>query len=493
MSNLSVKNVTKTFGAMPVLNDVTLSLSLGDKVVLVGENGAGKTTMMRILAGIEEPSKGFIISSERMPRAYASQEFDENLNQTASEFVGGEKAQRTALRMLDELDMPESILSLQLKMMSGGQRKIMQLIKVLASKSPYLLLDEPENHLDYFAREWLVTTLKEYRGCIVFISHDQYVIDSVANKIVEIEDGTLKSYRGDYQFFLEEKGRQLKGRFQEWDHMCREIERHKKMVLKLRELAKKTSKVSGFYRNKKRKLNQLIENQTERPKLSRPKMRLNVDGVENKNSKRILQFVDLSLKLGDKSIFHRLGNQLFFGEKICLFGRNGSGKTSLINMIRGGLQPSSGSVNLGVNVEVGFFSQEHYEELDPNATPLEEIGKVSRSGGEQKARSILGSFLIDSTVASRKISTLSGGQKTRLRFAKLFARNVEFLILDEPTNHLDSLSWQVLLEAIKAFQGTVLLVSHDRAFVDEVVDKLWVINSSEIKTFYGNLSALLGE
>ena len=490
MSNLSAKGVTKVYGSKSVFSNITLNLSPGDRVVLVGENGAGKTTLLRILAGIEEPTKGTVTFSERMPRAYLAQEFDGDLNQTGAQFIGSEKAQRSAQRMLDELDMPASLLQLPMTLMSGGQKKVLQLIQAIVSKSPYLLLDEPENHLDYFAREWLINTLCEYRGCVVFVSHDQYVIDNVGNKIVEIQDGTLATYTGNYQFFLEEKSRQMNGRLNEWEHMRREILRHKKMVERLRPLAAVVKKVAGHYRNKKRKLAELIARQTAKPRIERPKMKLSVGDVDQKNNKRILQLVNVGLRLGDKTLFHNANAELFFGDKICLLGRNGSGKTSLIRMIQGKLSPDTGTIKIGINVEVGYFSQDHYEELDPDATPLEEIEMIVH-GGEQRARSHLNNFLIDNTAATRSISTLSGGQRTRLRFAKLFARNVEFLVLDEPTNHLDTLSWQVLLEAIKAFRGTVLLVSHDRAFVDEAVEKLWVIDEAQIKEFLGNISAFL--
>lgn len=492
MSNLSAKNIVKVYGAKPVLGGVTIHLNPGDRIALVGENGAGKTTLLRILAGDEEPTKGTVIASDRMPRVYMSQEFPDEFDGTAGSFVGGEKAQKAALRLMEELDITPSLLNMRTDLLSGGQKKILQLIKAVVSKSPFLLLDEPENHLDYLARDWLIGTLQEYRGCVVFVSHDQYVIDQVANKIVEIEDGKLSSFQGDYQFYLEEKARQLEGRYQEWHHMEREIERHRKMVVRMRQHAKRNSNVAGVYRNKVKQLERLVVAQRDQPKLERKKMKVNLADVEKKTSKRILLLDDLTLRLGDKSLFHHTSGQLSFGEKVCLLGRNGSGKTSLFKMIQGELEPTSGTARIGVNVNVGYFSQEHYEELDPEATALEEIGKVVK-GGEQRARGLLNNFLIDSTAASRPISTLSGGQKTRLRFAKLFSREIDFLLLDEPTNHLDTLSWQVLVEAIKTFTGTVLLISHDRAFVDETVEKLWVINDSDIKEFLGSLSEFLGE
>ncbi len=492
MSNLSVKNVVKIFGVKPVLSGVSLHLNPGDKVALVGENGAGKTTLLRILSGDEEPTKGSVMTNERIPRLYMAQEFPGHPEQVAGEFIGGEKAHRAALRYLDELDIDPKILEMHTGLLSGGQKKMLQLVKAFVSKSPYLLLDEPENHLDYFAREWLITTLRNYRGCVVLVSHDQYVIDQVANKIVEIEDGKLTTFQGDYQFYLEEKARQVEGRYQEWQHMEREIERHRKMVIRMRQHAKRNSDVAGVYRNKVRQLERLVETQQERPRIERKKMKVNLADVERKSSKRILLLDNFSLKRGGRSLFYNTGAQLFFGEKVALLGRNGSGKTSLFKAIQGELEANGGNVRVGVNINVGYFSQEHTEELDEDSTPIEELNKVM-NGGEQKVRSFLNNFLIDSTAASRSISTLSGGQKTRLRFAKLFSRDIDFLLLDEPTNHLDTMSWQVLVEALKRFTGTVLLVSHDRAFVDETVEKLWVIDKSTIKEFFGNLSEFLGE
>lgn len=492
MSNLNAKNVTKVYSTKPVLDDINFNLNSGDKVALVGENGSGKTTLLRILAGEEEVTKGTVIADERMPRVYMAQDFSGDFGQTVAVFIGGEKVQRSALRHLEELGIPPSILNIKTELLSGGQKKIIQLIKALVSKSPYLLLDEPENHLDYFAREWLISSLQSYRGCVVFVSHDQYVIDQVANKIVEVQDGKITSFPGEYQFYLEEKARQLEGSYNEWHHMEREIERHKKMVIRMRQHAKRNSDVAGVYRNKVRQLERMVASQKDRPMLERKKMKVSLNDVERKTSKRILTLDDLTLKVGDKSLFRHTSSQLLFGDKVCLMGRNGSGKTSLLKVIQGEIEPTSGTVRIGVNVSVGYFSQEHYEELDPKATPLEEISGVIK-GGEQKARVILSKFLIDSTAACRPISTLSGGQKTRLQFAKLFSREIDFLLLDEPTNHLDTLSWQVLVEALKAFTGTVLLVSHDRAFVDEVVEKLWVIDNLVVNEFLGNLSEFLGE
>ncbi len=492
MPSITVKNVTKVYVHKPVLQGVSLTLNAGDKIALVGENGAGKTTLLRILADEEEPTTGTVIADDHLPRIYMSQDFSGDPEETVASFFGSEKAQRSALRYLGELDISPEIMTLQTGVLSGGQKKIVQLIQALVSKSPYLLLDEPENHLDYFAREWLIEALRNYRGCVAFVSHDQFVIDQVANRIVQLEDGVLTSYQGSYQAFIAERQRQLEGRMQQWRHKEREIERHKEMVKRLQRYAKRNSEVAGAYRNKVRQLNRLVAARTDRPQLERKKMKLDIHQAERKGGKRMLVLEDLTLSVGGTLLFKDAKALLLNGEKVCLLGRNGSGKTSLFNLIRGELEPDKGEVKLGTNIKVGFFSQEHYEELDPDTTPLAMMSRIVL-GGEQKVRSVLSNFLIDSSIASRQISTLSGGQKTRLRFAKLFSGEVELLLLDEPTNHLDTLSWEVLAEALAAFPGTVLLVSHDRAFVDRTVSKLWVIDQAKIEEFPGNLSDFLDE
>ena len=491
MANLSAKNIVKVYGNKPILDGISINLHERDKIALVGENGAGKTTLLRILAGEEESTEGNIVVDDYMPRVYMAQEFSGNPEETVASFFGNEKAQRSALRLFDELDISQKILEKKTGLLSGGQKKILQLVKVIASKSPYLFLDEPENHLDYFTREWLIATIRAYRGAVIFVSHDQYIINRVANKIIELEDGNLMTFPGDYQSYLQEKSKHLQGRYHRWQQMEREIERQRKMVLRMKDHAKINSDVAGIYRSRKKQLEKLIETREEKPRLERKKIKIRINDVDRKARKKILSLEDLTLKFGDNPIFERVNLQLVFGEKVCLFGRNGSGKTSLFKMVQGVLQPSSGAIKLGVNLKVGYFSQEYLEELDIRKTPLDEIRNIV--GDEQRSRAILSNFLIDKTATSRSISTLSGGQKTRLRFAKLFSREIDFLLLDEPTNHIDTLSWQVLAEAIKSFNGTLLLISHDRIFVDEVVQKLWIINDGTIREFLGTLSEMLGE
>ena len=490
MLNLTVKGIKKTFQTIPVLEGVDVVLNEGDRVVLVGENGSGKSTLLRIMSGVIEPDEGTTIVDQYQQVAYVAQDFSGELTSNGHTFLGTDKVLRRALKMLNELNFPVALLELEMKLLSGGQKKILEVVRGFASGARFLFLDEPENHLDYFGREWLIGAIEEYRGGVMIVSHDQYLIDSVANKIVELEDGKLTSYPGDYQFYLDQRMRQLEGRYHQWKENRKEIERHREMVADLRQKVQKIGSLAGTYQNKKRKLEELMRNQIDRPQLERKSIVIKVGDVDRKGGKRIVLIRDLSLEFDNRRIFKGVNLQLMFGEKVCLFGRNGSGKTSLVKLMREELIPTEGEVKLGVNLSISYFAQNHVEDLDLLKTPLDELQAATRESDFQ-TRVRLSKFLIDSTSATKKIQELSGGQKTRLRFAKLFSHQTDFLVLDEPTNHLDRLSWQVLVQAIKDFQGTVLLISHDRKFIDETVTKLWVIDNASIREFPGNLSQFI--
>lgn len=490
MINITAKEITKTYQATTILEKIDVVLNEGEKVVLVGENGSGKSTLLKIISGVIEPDQGTVTVEQYQQTVYVAQDFSGDLDFNGYDFIGSEKILRRALRMLTELDFPESLLSLETRLLSGGQKKILEIVRGFASGARFIFLDEPENHLDYFGREWLIEAIQEYRGGVLIVSHDQYLIDLVANKIIELEDGKLKSYPGDYQFYLDQRMRQLEGKYHQWKENQKEIERHKEMVVQLRQKVKRIRKLAGTYQNKIRILDKLMKEQIEKPKLERQAMNIRVGNVERKGGKRILWVRDLSLDFKGHLIFRNVDLQLDFGEKVCLFGRNGSGKTSLFKLVQREIVPTKGEVKLGVNLSLGYFAQNHVEDLDMSKTPLEELQALTRES-DFNTRSRLGKFLITGINATKKIQSLSGGQKTRLRFAKLFSRPIDFLMLDEPTNHLDRLSWQVLAQAIKDFHGTVLLISHDRNFIDETVSKLWVIDDASIREFHGNLSQFI--
>ena len=492
MINITAKGITKSFQTVTILDRVDMVLNDGERVVLVGENGSGKSTLLKILSKTIEPDQGTVTVEQYQQSVYVAQDFSGDLESSGYDFIGSEKILRRALRMLSDLDFPEELLNLETKLLSGGQRKILEVVRGFASGAKFVLLDEPENHLDYFGREWLIETIQAHRGGVLIVSHDQYIIDSVANRIVELEDGKLSSYPGNYELYLGLRMRQLEGKVHQWAEHQKEIERHREMVVQLRQKVVKIRKLAGTYQNKMRILERLEKEQIEKPKLERQKMSIKTGDVERKGGKRILSARDLTLNFNGHLIFRNVDLQLNFGEKVCLFGRNGSGKTSLFKLVRGDITPTQGEVKLGVNLSLGYFAQNHMEDLDLSISALDELQAITGES-EYNTRVRLSKFLITGTNATKKIQSLSGGQKTRLRFAKLFSKHIDFLMLDEPTNHLDRLSWQVLVQAIKDFQGTVLLVSHDRKFIDETISKLWIIDHSSIKEYVGNLSKFIEE
>lgn len=486
MNSLIAKNITMTHGDKLILDSVSLTIHEGERIALLGENGVGKSTLMRALASLESLDGGNISQDGYGEVIYVSQDFDEDLSQTVEDYFQGIKAGKVD-RLLDQARFSKMLRSEKLCVLSGGQKKVVSIVKALAQGRGFLFLDEPENHLDYPTRQWLIDTLISYRGALLFVSHDQYMIDALATKITEVADASLSVFAGDYHSYREEKIRQFQGRHKEWRHYEDEIVRHKEMVNRLRDNARANSKNASKYQAKKHKLEKLEAGRKERPRLEQKRMKINTGKVDRKRGKKIVHIEEMSLRYGDNTLYDNASASLSFGEKVCLYGDNGTGKTSLFRMIESQLDPTSGVVKLGIGVRLGYFSQEHLDILDQTRTPIEVLTNVVR-GSEGKVRSILSKFLIGKDAVNRKVSTLSGGEKSRLRFAILFSQDIDFLLLDEPTNHLDRLSWMVLVEAIQTFSGTVLYVSHDRSFIDDTVTKLWVIENRKIEEFPGNLS-----
>ena len=494
--SITIKKVSKTYNVTTVLSDASISLNLGEKIALVGENGAGKTTLLKLCAGIEDPSTGNVSREEHTLTCYVAQEFPVGQYQglTGLEYVyqfGGDNLLRGVKRLLGEFEADESILDKELSLLSGGQQKILDLCVTFAQKPHYLLVDEPENHLDIFARQVLIDLMKNYRGCLVFVSHDQELINSLTNRIVEVEDGTLKSYTGTYEFYLEHKARMEEGKARAWKAHERKLDQLDKLIKRMREWVQKNPDLGAQLRARKTQLRKLEERAPDKPKVQK-QINLKLNSVEQMHTKRMLMSHGLGITLGGKVIVRNTDIHLSFGEKIALIGRNGSGKSTFLKAVMGQLPIASGELKVGVNIKIGYFSQEALATLDPEETPLDVVSKVCHAPDHQQ-RSLLARYLIGADACMRKIKTLSGGQKTRLRFCLLFAANNDLLLLDEPTNHLDPVSWELLAEALKEYQGTVLLVSHDRMFIDQVAEKLWVVDRQKIAQYFGSLSEYLLE
>lgn len=492
--SISLKKVSKSYNSTVVLSDVSIALNIPEKIVLVGENGAGKTTILKICAGVEDASAGSVFFDEYSKTCYIPQEFpvEECSGMTGFDYVylhGTDSLLRGVKRFLAEFELDVSVLDLPLESLSGGQQKILSLSVALAQRPQYLLVDEPENHLDIFARQTLISILKDYRGCVVFVSHDQELINSVTNRIVEVHDGTLSSYTGSYEFYLEHKARMEEGKARSWKTHEKKVDQLDKLIKRMREWVKKNPDLGAQLSARKTQLRQLQEKAPDKPKAQK-RAKMNIVEVE-KGSKRMLLAEKLTIQLGDLNIIEDTDLVLFSGEKVAVIGRNGSGKSTFLKAIVGKVPIHSGKFKVADSIKVGYFSQDSLATLDPEKTPLEVISSVATGMPEHSQRALLARYLIGADICMRKIKTLSGGQKTRLRFCLLFAAKNDLLLLDEPTNHLDPVTWEILVEALKEYQGTLLMVSHDRMFIDQIDPRLWVVDNQDIYEHFGTLSEYL--
>ncbi len=494
--SISLRKVTKNYGTGSVLNNISITLNAGEKIALVGENGAGKTTLLKLCAGTEEPTLGKITQDPYTKACFVSQEFPvmEHDGMSGMDYVylhGNDNLLRGVSRLLAEFEVDDNILLLPLNVLSGGQQKVLSLVTALAQKPQYLLVDEPENHLDLFARQTLIQIMKEYRGCLVFVSHDQELINSVTNRIVEVHDGTLTSYTGTYEFYLEHKARMDEGAARTWKSHEKKVNQLETLIKRMREWVKKNPDLGAQLRARKTQLRHLQEAAPVKPSaLKKAKMSL---ADADRGSKRLLLAEDLVIRLGDRDIIRDTDFVLVSGEKVALVGRNGSGKSTLLKTILGLIPVRSGKLRVADNVKIGYFSQDALATLDSESTPLEVVGSVCSGTPEHHKRSLLARYLIGADMCNRKIKTLSGGQKTRLRFCLLFAARNDLLILDEPTNHLDPVTWEILVEVLKEYAGAVLLVSHDRMFIDQMSARIWVVEDQSVREHYGTLSSYLAQ
>ncbi len=492
--SIILRHVHKTYDTNTVLEDVSVTFGVHEKVALVGENGAGKTTLLRICAGAEDASEGTVSYDTKGRVWYVAQEFPVATypNHTGVSYIesfGAERFFNTVKEMLKSFGFNHKLLALPLASLSGGQQKLLALTVAFALRPTYLLIDEPENHLDIFARSTLITLMREYRGCVVFVSHDHELINAITNRIVEVKDKTLRSYQGTYEFYLTQKAKEAAAL--ERDHKAhdKKTDQLETLIKRLRVWVQKNPDFGKQLRARTTQLKRLKDN-APAPLHHTKKAKLIVPQSE-KTSKRIFLAEKVSLTRGDTVILEKLDLALFAGEQVALVGRNGTGKSTFLSALRGDLVPSAGDLRTPPNIRIGYFSQDALATLDPNSTPYDVVSDAKPGITEPQIRALLASYLIDSEACRRKIATLSGGQKTRLRFCLLFAATHDILILDEPTNHLDPVTWEVLIEAIKQYTGALLLVSHDRLFLEQLDTRLWVCEHKTIREYYGTLDEFL--
>ncbi|ERI94136.1 ABC transporter, ATP-binding protein [Clostridiales bacterium oral taxon 876 str. F0540] len=529
---LSCKDIHKSYGIDVILDKVTFNINEGEKVGLIGANGAGKTTLFRILTGQLEQDSGelFIDKNRRVgylsqhlslessstiyeelltvfknlldmeakisdleiklnePYDVSKQEYHEkiiNEYTTLTELYdhrGGYTYKAEISRILKGLGFGEADFDKSINILSGGQKTRVALCKLLLTNPEILLLDEPTNHLDLDAIEWLEDYLKAYKGTIVIISHDRFFLDSITNKTIEMINGHVNSYPGNYTAFVELKEKNYEVQLKAYNLQQAEIKRQEEIIERYRSFNREKSIKAAESREKALEKIERIE----APDMDARASKIIFD-TQIKSGNDVLHVENLSKSYGDKRLFHSLNIDIKRSEKTALIGENGRGKTTLFKIIMDKVMQDTGISVLGKNVFIGYYDQEQ-SNLNPEKTVIDEVWDDFPKMTTTQVRTALAAFLFTGDDVFKHISTLSGGEKCRINLLKLMLSKSNFLLLDEPTNHLDIVSREALEDALLSYDGTVLVISHDRYFLNKVIGKIYELNEDGIKEYLGNYS-----
>ncbi|MGB8252313.1 MAG: ABC-F family ATP-binding cassette domain-containing protein, partial [Anaerolineaceae bacterium] len=514
---LSTDQLSKSFGNVDVFTDISISIPHRARIAIVGANGIGKSTLLRIIAGREEPSGGTVLSAKNLKIGFLPQEAEYHSTQTLwGECLSAFNEIQTMEKLLSELEHQMALRSddpafmkkyaglrdrfetaegyqveTQIKQtltglgftadeydapidqLSGGQKTRAFLAKLLLSKPNMLLLDEPTNHLDIQAVAWLEDQLKDQDGAVVVISHDRYFIDQVATNVWEMSP-SIEIFHVNYTAYLKQRTERYERRLREYQNQQEFIEKETDFIQ--RNIAgQNTRQAQG---RRKRLERMLDEARLTPPTQARP-MTLRLSPA-SRSGELVLttQELQIGYKAGANPLFRSPDLILRRTECAALIGPNGSGKTSFLKTLMGNLDPYNGSFSLGANVKVGYFAQAH-EDLDPVKTPLEEIESTQPKMLPAEIRKHLAKYLFTGDDVFKQVSNLSGGERSRLVLAKLSLLGANFLVLDEPTNHLDLESQDILQSVLKEFEESILLVSHDRYLIDALATQVWILNPEE--------------
>lgn len=528
MALLHVDNLYKGFSGEILFKNISFSIDEKDKIGVIGINGAGKTTLIKMLLEEEEndvdPStnqRGTISKKGNLRIGYLSQNinlnyentvFDELMLVFGSVLEDYKKIQELSFRInlepdnfdkimeelavvttryeqeegyaieykvkqiLNGLSVQEDLWKQKIGDLSGGQKSRVALGKILLEEPELLILDEPTNHLDLVAIEWLEKFLKDYNKAVMVVSHDRYFLDNVVGRIFEIEGHTLKTYKGNFTEYTIQKEVYLSGAMKAFE---KEQEKIKQMEEYIRRY--KAGIKSKQARGRESLLNRMEK--MENPVVNVRKMKLKFD-IDRPSVDRVLKIQNLSKSYDGKKIFQNLNLEIFRGERVGIIGKNGVGKSTLLKIINGTEKADSGVVTIGEKVTIGYYDQNH-KGLDEKASILNEF-MFNYPMSEEDVRRLAGGFLFPEEDVFKIIGSLSGGEKARVTLMKLILKKANFLVLDEPTNHLDIYSREVLEEALEDYQGTILIVSHDRYFLEGIVNTIYEITENGAEKFHGN-------
>lgn len=472
MKTIILKNVSKSLAQKTLFTGVSLTIAQGDRVAIIGNNGAGKSTLLKIMAGIDSSDMGEVRVDQSI--VYIAQEFGGNRALSVTEYLAQQKAGVTIHALLKKFGIISSQLLEKgnLSELSGGQLRVLEIAAVLSRGPMFLCIDEPENHLDIKVRHILTELLQEYWGAVIMVSHDHTLINSLTRKIVLIEHETVSVTTNlTYEELVEERFRRQDLMLHDYQIAKRKLTKMNNLVTELRRQTTFSDSKAKTYQMKKRQLaveQEIVETRV-RPDTRRPEVR--AGEVEQKQGKLIVQLKEVSGGYGTTTLFSKVNLDIRFGQKLCVLGRNGTGKTTLLGLVTGVIEPQAGEVRTGVNIKTVIFSQ--HSELPLQHTAFELFAAIGIS--KDPARSILMRLLFTKAEMDMVAERLSGGQKQRLRLALMFYAKPDFIILDEPTNNLDPVNWQLLVELVGEFGGTVLCVSHDQSFLEAIDDLIILV------------------
>lgn len=516
-----MEGLSKAFGVEQLFADVSFELHRGEKIGLIGANGTGKTTLLRCLLGQERPDSGQVSLAAGETTGYVEQDSDlgagtlgEELRLAYSDIIADQNRMReleTAIaaeqdeavqkglmreysavverfergggygyetmirRVTSGLGFGEGELSRAVGTFSGGQKTRISLAKALVRQPDFLFLDEPTNHLDITMVEWLEGFLRDYSGGVLVISHDRYFLDRVVGRVLELEDGGLVSFRGNYSDFLRQKTERLAGLQSAYEKQQVYIAKTEAFIDRYR----------AGVKSRQARGRQSILSRLERLKAPDDADRLNLAfDIQEGCAERVAEMLHVTAAYGQSKIFEDVSLLIRRGEGVALVGPNGAGKTTVLKLLAGRLQPAAGRIKLGSRVRLGYFAQEH-EGLNPRLRVIDEV--MAETGlGEERARNYLGAFLFSGEDVYKLVGDLSGGEKSRLALLKLMLGGANFLVLDEPTNHLDIAAKEAVEEAILSFPGTFLVVSHDRYLLNKVADRVLELSGGHLTEYLGH-------
>jgi ATP-binding cassette subfamily F protein 3 len=532
MPLVTFSKVSKFYGARDIVEDANWSIEDQRRIGLIGNNGAGKTTLFKLLLGEEDPSSGSIsrlkgltighlsqhpnftpghtLHQEMLTAQPALQALEDEMRRLEQAMadpavaadpdklgkvmdryadvqgqfaaLDGYAYESRAEAVLEAMRFSKADFDRDVASFSGGEKTRLMLAKLLISQPKLLLLDEPTNHLDTRMCEWLEAFLKDYPGTLVCISHDRYFLDRVVTEIVELKNARLKFYPGNYTYYKENKEK-------EQELAAKALAEQKAFIAKTEDfIARNIAGQNTKQAQARRKMLEKLE-RVEGPERKPRGMGLELN-QKTASGKEVAAFVELGKSFGERTLLRSFSHTLYRGTRVGLIGPNGTGKSTLLKVLVGKEAPTTGSVRLGSGVDLGYYDQ-FQTSLDPKNTVMDELWNLLPGEGQQSIRALGGRFLFSGGDIEKKVSSLSGGEKARLMLAKLMIQGPNFLVMDEPTNHLDILSREAVEDALDGYEGTLLVVSHDRYFLDRECNQIWELDGERITVYEGNYSAYL--